>query len=101
MRIMVFFDLPTETYGDRRDYTLFRKFLLGDGFIMMQKSVYCKLALNKSIVNSELKRLKQHKPKKGVVEVLIITEKQFSQIEYLVGEKETNTLDGDNRLVIL
>ena len=46
MRILVFFDLPTETSKDRKIYSKFRKFLIKEGFIMMQESVYSKLALN-------------------------------------------------------
>ena len=40
MRLMVFFDLPTVTKTERRAYTLFRRFLLNDGFDMIQFSVY-------------------------------------------------------------
>lgn len=45
MRVMVFFDLPTETPADRREYGRFRRFLVKSGFLMLQESVYCKLAL--------------------------------------------------------
>lgn len=45
MRILVFFDLPVTTGEERRAYTKFRKFLIKDGFLMLQESVYCKLAL--------------------------------------------------------
>lgn len=43
MRIMVFFDLPTITPANRKDYANFRKYLIKNGFIMMQESVYSKL----------------------------------------------------------
>ena len=43
MRMIVFFDLPTETPQDRREYTRFRKFLIKSGFMMMQESVYLSL----------------------------------------------------------
>ena len=46
MRIMVMFDLPVITSEQRREYTKFRKFLIKSGFLMMQESIYCKLALN-------------------------------------------------------
>lgn len=46
MRIIVMFDLPTVTQAERQEYTKFRKFLLKSGFIMMQESVYTKIALN-------------------------------------------------------
>ena len=46
MRILVMFDLPTETSEERRDYRKFRKNLIKNGFIMMQESVYVKLVMN-------------------------------------------------------
>lgn len=36
MRMIVFFDLPTITTEDRRNYRLFRKMLIKNGFIMLQ-----------------------------------------------------------------
>ena len=39
MRVMIFFDLPTETAKDRKIYNKFRKFLINEGFIMLQESV--------------------------------------------------------------
>ena len=39
MRVLVFFDLPTETETDRRNYRQFRRGLLKSGFFMMQESV--------------------------------------------------------------
>ena len=101
MRIIVFFDLPMETAKQRKVYSNFRKFLVNEGFIMMQKSVYTKLALNQSIVNSEREKIIRNKPKKGIVQMLTITEKQFSSIEYIVGEKESNVIDNTERMIIL
>ena len=46
MRVLVMFDLPTETSIQRRNYRKFRKSLIKNGFIMMQESVYVKLAMN-------------------------------------------------------
>ena len=40
------FDLPVATASDRREYTHFRKYLIKNGFLMMQESIYCKLAQN-------------------------------------------------------
>ena len=37
MRVIVFFDLPITTIQGIRAYTKFRRFLLKDGFIMMQE----------------------------------------------------------------
>ncbi len=84
MRILVFFDLPTETAKDRKNYLQFRKFLIKEGFIMMQESVYAKLVLNNSITNSIKDKISKNKPQKGIVQMLIITEKQFNSMEYIV-----------------
>ena len=101
MRILVFFDLPTNTVKERKTYTKFRKFLINEGFIMMQESVYVKLALNNSITNSEKEKIIKNKPEKGIVQILIITEKQFNGMEYIAGEKKTDILDDTERLLIL
>ena len=87
MRILVFFDLPTETSKDRKIYSRFRKFLIKEGFIMMQESVYSKLTLNNSITNSIRDKIEKNKPPKGIVQMLVITEKQFSSMEYIVRRK--------------
>lgn len=101
MRIIVFFDLPSITQKERRAYTKFRKHLIKTGFLMMQESVYCKLVLNQSAASAVLANLKKNKPDQGIVEVLTITEKQFSNIEILVGEHKSQTIDTDERLVII
>lgn len=101
MRVMVFFDLPTETAKDRKIYNKFRKFLINEGFLMMQESVYAKLALNNSIVNSIKDKINKNKPPKGIVQLLVITEKQFSSIEYIVGKKNSGVIDDTERFVLL
>ena len=101
MRILVFFDLPTETSKDRKIYSKFRKFLIKEGFIMMQESVYCKLTLNNSVTNSIKEKINKNKPPKGIVQMLVITEKQFSSMEYVVGEKTYENIDDTERLLIL
>ena len=65
MRLMVFFDLPTETSKDRRNYTLFRKMLIKEGFIMMQESIYVKLALNNSKLEAVKQKLQRRKTSEG------------------------------------
>lgn len=101
MRVIVFFDLPTITRSDRREYVRFRKFLLKSGFIMMQESVYCKLVLNSTASNAIMNNVRKNKPPSGLVQMLTITEKQFSKIEYIVGDNTSNVIDSDERLVIL
>ncbi len=102
MRMILFFDLPMETSKELRDYTKFRKFLINEGFIMMQKSVYCKLSLNQTAVNLMKKRIDKVKPAEGLIQLLVVTEKQYAKIEYIIGDKK-NTLieESTERLLIL
>lgn len=101
MRVLVFFDLPTETLEDKRNYRHFRKTLIQNGFIMMQESVYCKLMTTPSVENSVKNLIRRNKPDKGIVQVLTVTEKQFSKMEFVVGEWVSDVIDSDERLVIL
>ncbi len=99
MRLLLFFDLPMETSKNRHDYAVFHKFLIKSGFIMMQKSVYSKLVVNGVISQAEKARVGKNLPPEGIVELLEITENQFSKIEYLVGKNQSTVEESMNRLV--
>ena len=74
MRMLVFFDLPTETASDRRSYRRFRNFLVKNGFLMMQESVYCKLLINSTAQGAMAENVRKNKPPKGMVQMLTVTE---------------------------
>ena len=101
MRIILFFDLPSTTKKDIREYTKFVKVLKKSGFVRMQESVFTKLALNPSVVNSNIADLKKKLPPEGIVSVLTITENQFSSIEHLIGSIETDVIVSEERVVKL
>lgn len=101
MRTIVFFDLPNVYAKDKRNYILFRKMLINEGFIMMQESVYSKLVLNKEQANNLISRLRKKAPRDGIIQVLTITEKQYSQIEYIIGSGNSKIIETEERLVIL
>lgn len=101
MRVIVFFDLPVITAEQRRVYTRFRKFLIKNGFMMMQESVYCKLALNPTVAESIRDNVKKNKPEAGIVQMMTITEKQFENIEFVTGKYSTTLINDTKRLVIL
>lgn len=101
MRLILFFDLPMETSQDRREYARFRKLLVRSGFVMMQKSVYSKLALTQTSADAALEQIRKQKPPQGTVQALLITEKQYARIEYILGERTGDVLDSDERLVEL
>ena len=101
MRILVFFDLPVTTEDDRRVYRTFRKYLIKSGFLMLQESVYCKLVQNSTVGDAIVENVRKNKPYSGIVQVLKVTEKQYSKMEYIVGNCKTDVLNSDERLVIL
>lgn len=101
MRVLVFFDLPVLTSENRRGYAKFRKFLLKNGFLMLQESVYCKLALNGSAVNAIVENVHKNKPEEGLIQLLTVTEKQYAKMDIILGQVKSEVLDTDERLVIL
>ena len=101
MRVIVFFDLPTITSANKREYVRFRKYLLKAGFVMIQESVYSKLALNSVVSQAIMGSVRKNKPAEGLVQMLTITEKQYAKMEYVLGEADSIVIDSDERLVIL
>ena len=101
MRVIVFFDLPVQTAAQRQNYARFRKHLTRSGFLMMQESVYCKLALNMSAAGAVMESVRQNKPPEGLVQMLVVTEKQFARMEFVVGESHSEIIDSDERTIFL
>jgi CRISPR-associated protein Cas2 len=101
MRTIVFFDLPNVYSKDRRNYNQFRKFLINEGFLMLQESVYSKLTLNSNQTKYLMERVRRNAPNKGIIQMLTVTEKQYSQIEYVIGENNSKIIDSEERLLIL
>lgn len=101
MRMILMFDMPTDTVEERKAYRKFRKFLLNEGFIMHQFSIYSKLLLNNTANKAMVDRLQENNPKKGSITLLTVTEKQFSRMIYLNGDKDTSVANSDERVVFL
>lgn len=85
MRILVFFDLPVVKKEDRKEYSIFRRFLINDGYSMLQYSVYSRICNGSDGVEKHVIRLKANLPPKGSVRYLQLTEKQYSEMKFLVG----------------
>ena len=102
LRIILFFDLPVETASQRKAYAFFRKKLITNGFIMLQKSVYTKLVINRKSMELEINKVKTILPKEGLVQILTVTEKQFSRIETILGTAIVHSeISSTSRLVII
>lgn len=101
MRLIVFFDLPVTTAAERKVYRGFRRFLIKEGYIMLQQSVYSKLVINRTNAELAAARLKKNRPKAGLVQLMTVTEKQYASIENITGVAYTNQIDTMDRLVVL
>lgn len=85
MRILVFFDLPVKTRAERREATRLRKFLLNDGYHMIQYSVYARVCNGMDAVEKHRARLRNNLPDNGALRMLVITEKQYESIDIMLG----------------
>lgn len=102
MRLMVFFDLPVTTAAQRKTYRKFRKFLIKDGYFMMQESVYSKMVLDGALADAAIARIRKNRPSQGLVQVLKVTEKQYSGIVEITGTGKKNPMvDSMDRLLVL
>lgn len=102
MRVIVFFDLPVKTPAQRRNYAKFRKKLIKSGFLMMQESVYTKLAMTDQIANGIIHNLELTKPPEGLVQALKVTERQFASIVQIVGDApENEEVNDTTNLIVL
>lgn len=86
MRVLVFFDLPSVSKVEKRSYVKFRKFLLDDGFLMLQYSIYSRFCKNMQDASKHIKRVKQIAPTDGSIRILCITERQFEEMILVIGE---------------
>lgn len=87
MRILVLFDLPTKTKKDRHIYSLFRKALIKRGYFMIQFSIYAKILANRDASNLEKDYIRKIVPERGNIRIMIVTEKQYSKMEIIIGGK--------------
>lgn len=93
------FDLPSTNKKEQRSYRKWHKYLEKNGFIMMTESVYSRLLLNKSIAASVRNSVHQHLPPHGNVQLLEITERQYSSIEYCLSKPQNQVIDTIDRYV--
>ena len=81
------FDLPVLTPGQRKAANGFRRSLLKDGFSMFQYSVYIRHCASKEQADVHIARVRLMTPPEGMVTVLQVTDKQFSQMITIYGRK--------------
>ena len=85
MWVVAMFDLPVETSEMRSCYRKFREFLLNDGFMMMQFSVYARFCPNRENAETHADRIEAKVPEDGQVRVITLTELQFQKMKIFSG----------------
>lgn len=87
MWIVVMFDLPVDTPTAVRFYAQFRKYLLADGFSMIQFSVYVRHCASMENADVHMNRVQRMVPPDGEVRVLSLTDKQFERMRIFRGKR--------------
>jgi len=82
------FDLPTTTLAEKRAYVKFRKTLLKDGFSMLQFSIYVRHCATYENSEVHTSRIQNSLPLHGVINVITITDKQYSGMLTYWGKKQ-------------
>lgn len=100
MRVIVMFDLPVITDAQKRIATKFRKFLLDEGYIMMQFSVYSRICKNNDDLLKHVNRIKINAPKSGNIRMIQITENQYNNMIMFSGQKAIEEDIAEDNLII-
>ena len=101
MWLMVLFDLPVQTKKQRRVAAKFRKFLVDDGYLMLQFSVYARICRGQDAVAKHSRRLGNALPDEGSVRSLQFTDAQFARMKTLVGTRRPEETIGTDQMVLL
>ncbi|MEB3364114.1 CRISPR-associated endonuclease Cas2 [Lactobacillus sp. R2/2] len=101
MRLMIMFDLPTGTAEERKEYRQFHKKLINEGFLMVQFSVYVRVCVTRQTAKFLENRIRKFLPRGGLVQSLMVTEKQYNDMHFLVGKPINDVRNTSDRTVIL
>lgn len=67
----------------------------------MQESVYTKIVQNPPAARAVISYIRSVSPKEGLIQVLVITEKQYAGMELIIGYVQKEIIDTNEKLVIL
>ena len=87
MWLFVMFDLPSKLKHEKKTASQFRRFLLNDGYIMLQFSVYARIVRGDERIKKHLKKVNEQIPPRGNIKVLQITDMQYGRMLHLVNGK--------------
>ncbi len=101
MVVICMFDLPVVTARNRRAYRVFKKFLDKEGFVMLEESVYCRMVPSGCALESVKAAFRKNKPTQGLVILLTVTEKQYSNMEFITGDYKSEVITSSEAVVVI
>ncbi|WP_057235412.1 CRISPR-associated endonuclease Cas2 [Mycoplasmopsis arginini] len=92
MRILLMYDIYYNNDEDIKMYNKFVDYLYKLGYIKIQYSIYAKILATHTEYDSEKRKILRLIPKNSNVRILLLTEKQYQNMEILNGEKAKNEI---------
>lgn len=100
MWLFAMFDLPVKEKKERKEYSIFIKRLISEGFTMLQFSVYARYFNSRENSQYNLGILKKSLPSDGQVRLICVTDKQFSDMVIYYGKKRENPEKKPEQLIL-
>jgi CRISPR-associated protein Cas2 len=100
MWLFAMFDLPVDTPKARKRYSQFRRVLLGEGFSMLQYSVYARYCASEEMATAYRDRVRTAIPSDGHVRILSVTDRQFGKMENYLGKRRKRVEEPPSQLVL-
>lgn len=100
MRLLVFFDLPTRSEKERKAYAKFRKFLVTNGFLMIQFSVYARICKGVDSAQMYEEYIEKNLPPRGNVRTMLITNNQYERMNILLGTEKYEEKIAEKQMVL-
>ncbi len=98
---MVMFDLPVVESEERHDYARFRTRLMGEGFAMLQYSIYGRWCPSEEAAQAYRRKIRDLLPPKGEVRVLSVTDRQFGKMEVFYARSRERPEKKPEQLLLL
>ena len=84
--LLLFFDLPNKDRDDQRIYRRFRKTLIREGYVQLQKSVYLKSIRNYSSMGEEIRKVQGSAPLNSDIKIIPFTSESIRKVISVCGE---------------
>ena len=83
--LLIMFDLPAKTRSQKKNYRCFKKVIINEGYMPIQKSVYIKSLRNTAYAAAEKAKLIRSAPDAGQILAVTLTLDQFLSFSTICG----------------